>query len=63
MMASIKQRIENQKQEVSASFNGYALVCRWEYEGATSSDGLAAYVSANGPIPDDKQLVVMGWAS
>lgn len=63
MMASIKQRIENLEQEASASFGGYALVCRWEYDGATSADGLAAYIDANGPIPDDKQVVVMGWAS
>lgn len=63
MMASIKKRIENLEQGANASFSGYALICRWEYDSVTSVDGLAAYIDANGPIPDDKQVVVMGWAS
>ena len=62
MMASLKQRIENLEQEAGGKFTGYALVCRWEYDGATSADGLSAYIAANGPIPDDKQVVTMGWA-
>lgn len=63
MMTSIKQRIENLEQEAGSAFTGYALVCRWEYDGATSADGLSAYIAANGPIPDDKQVVVMGWVN
>ena len=62
-MASIKQRIENLEQEANASFSGYALVCRWDYDGATSADGLAAYIDANGPIPEDRQVVLMGWSN
>ena len=61
MMVSIKHRIENLEQVASDAFNGYALVCRWEYDGATIEDGMAAYISANGPKPDGKRVVVMGW--
>lgn len=62
-MASFKQRIESLEQEANAAFTCYALISRWEYEGATIEDGMAAYISANGPIPDGKQVVVMGWAN
>ena len=62
IMATLKQRIENLEQEAFASFDGYALVCSWEYGGETSQDGLAAYIAANGPIPPGKQVVLMGWA-
>lgn len=61
-MASLKQRIENLEQEAVAAFDGYAVVCRWEYHGETSADGLAAYIAANGPVPQGKQVVTMGWA-
>lgn len=62
MMASIKQRIESLEQEAGGAFTGYALICRWEYDGATSADGIDAYITENGPVPDDKQVATMGWA-
>lgn len=62
MMASIKQRIETLEQEAGRTFSGYAVVCSWDYDATTTEDGIAAYVSANGPIPPDKQVVLIGWA-
>lgn len=61
-MASIKQRIESLEQEASGTFSGYAVVCSWDYDAATAEDGIEAYVAANGPIPADRQVVLIGWA-
>lgn len=57
-MATFKQRIENLEQEAFAAFDGYAVVCRWDYGCETSEEGLAAYIAANGPIPQSKQVVL-----
>ena len=61
-MPNVRQRIASLEQTASAGFAGFVVICSWEYYGATIADGITAYIAANGPIPDDKQVVVMGWS-
>jgi|GWRWMinimDraft_5_1066013.scaffolds.fasta_scaffold124512_1 hypothetical protein len=60
-MASFKQRIETLEREAYGKFSGYAVVASWDYDVITSEQGLAAYIAENGPIPEDRQVVLMGW--
>lgn len=62
-MASFKQRIETLEQKACVKFSGYAVVASWDYDVQTSDEGVAAYIAANGPIPEDRQVVLMGWAN
>ena len=62
MLKSIKQRIETLEQAAGGSISGYAVVCKWDYDGSTAKDGIEAYVAANGSIPPDRQVVLIGWA-
>ena len=60
-MPSVRQRIASLEERACAGFAGFVVICSWEYDTATSDDALAQYVAANGPVPDGKLVVFMGW--
>ena len=60
-MPSIKQRIKSLEHQACGGFAGYVVVRSWEYDTSTGADALAQYVAANGPVADDKQVVLIGW--
>ena len=62
-MPNVRQRIASLEQKASAGFAGFVVICSWEYDTATSEDALAQYVAANGPVPEGKLVMFMGWGS
>ena len=62
-MPSIRQRIRSLESQASATFAGFVVISSWEYECKTGTQALAQYIAANGPVPDNKQAVLIGWSA
>ena len=60
-MPSVRQRIASLEQKACTGFAGFVVICSWEYDTATSEEALPLYMAANGPVPDGKLVVFMGW--
>ena len=37
------------------------MVVSWDFDFKTSDQGLAAYIAANDPIPEERQVALMGY--
>ena len=62
-MPNVRQRIASLEQKVCTGFAGFVVICSWEYDTATSEEALEQYFAANGPVPDGKLVMFMGWGS
>lgn len=61
MMATLKQRVVSLEGAGREGFNGYAVVSSWDWPGLGREEAMAAYLEANGPIPPNKPVIVIGW--
>ena len=39
------------------AFCGYAVIASWRWPGLSKEEAVAAYIEANGPVPDNKPVL------